>query len=53
MAKKNKIRKLTDEQYLAYIAGLKNDASLFSPTGELIVPDAFVKTEKNEEKQGD
>ena len=45
MAKK-KIAKLTDEQYLAYIAGLKeNTASLVDSDGELIVPDAFVKND--------
>lgn len=27
MGKKSKIKKLTDEQYLAYIAGLKGDAA--------------------------
>lgn len=53
MSKKNKIKKLTDEQYLAYIAGLKDDASLFSADGELIVPDAFVRREEKENTQGD
>jgi hypothetical protein len=38
MAKKNKIRKLTDEQYNAYIATLKDDPALYSPKGEF-VPD--------------
>ena len=46
MAKK-KIAKLTDEQYLAYIAGLKeNTASLVDSDGELIVPDAFVNNKE-------
>ena len=50
MAKK-KIIKLTDEQYLQYIMGLKDDAALFDKDGEVVVPDAFTKTE--EETKGD
>ena len=36
MGKKRKIKKITDEQYLAYIAGLKDDpapAALFDSDG--------------------
>ena len=52
MGKKNKIKKITDEQYLQYIAGLKNDAALFSADGEMLIPDTFgKKTESEEEKQ--
>lgn len=47
---KKKIRKLTDEQYNEYIAGLKNTAALFSPDGSMIVPDAFEKSEPNDKK---
>ncbi|MCH5148696.1 MAG: hypothetical protein J1G05_04975 [Clostridiales bacterium] len=47
MAKKTKIKKLTDEQYYAYIMGLKNNAALFDASGDVIVPDAFTKDEKD------
>lgn len=40
MAKK-KIAKLTDEQYFAYIMGLKEAPAFFDADGKLIVPDAF------------
>lgn len=40
MAKK-KIKKLTDEQYYAYIAGLKDTAALFNADGDMLVPDSF------------
>lgn len=49
--KKNKIAKITDEQYLQYIAGLKNDAALFSATGELTVPNAFDKSDKKDDEK--
>lgn len=43
--KKNKIAKLTEEQYYAYIAGLKDDgangAALFDSNGDIIVPSPF------------
>lgn len=39
--KKNKIPKLTEEQYYAYIAGLKDDAALFNSNGDMIVPSPF------------
>lgn len=48
MGKKTKVKRITDEQYLAYIAGLKNDAALFDAKGEMLVPDTFV-TEQQEE----
>lgn len=49
--KKNKVAKLTEEQYFAYIAGLKSDAALFGPDGEMVIPSPFKGEEnKNEEK---
>ena len=47
MAKKNKIKKLTDEQYYAYIMGLKNNAALFDASGDVIVPDVFTEDKKD------
>ena len=51
MAKKTKIKKLTDEQYYAYIMGLKNNAALFDANGDVIVPDAFTEDEKKDDGQ--
>ena len=49
--KKKKIAKITEEQYFAYIAGLKeNDAALVTPDGDLLIPDEF-KQSDNGEKQ--
>lgn len=54
MGKKNKIKKITDEQYLQYIAGLKNGAALFNSNGDLSVPDEFAKNpDDNPEKSGE
>lgn len=50
MAKKTKIKKLTDEQYYAYIMGLKNNATLFDANGDVIVPDAFTNDEKDSDE---
>lgn len=50
--KKNKIAKLTEEQYFAYIAGLKNEPALFDASGKMIVPTPFNR-DKEERKQGD
>ena len=47
MAKKTKIKKLTDEQYYAYIMGLKDSAALFDASGNVVVPDTFTKEEKD------
>jgi len=55
MGKKRKIKKITDEQYLAYIAGLKDDpapAALFDGDGNMAVPEVFVK-EQPDKKRGD
>lgn len=49
MGKRHKVKKLTDEQYFAYVAGLKENAALFDMDGELLVPDAFT----HEERDGD
>ena len=54
MCKKNKIKKKTDEQYLQYIAGLKNGAVLFNSNGDLSVPAAFsVNKDDESSKQGE
>lgn len=45
--KKNKIAKLTEEQYFAYIAGIENDAALFGADGKMIVPAPFDSEENN------
>lgn len=39
--KKNKIAKLTEEQYFAYIAGLKNEAAIFDSNGDMLIPSQF------------
>lgn len=55
MGKKRKVKKITDEQYLAYIAGLKDDpapAALFDTNGDMAVPEAYVH-ECPEKKCGD
>ena len=55
MGKKNKIKKITDEQYLQYIAGLRDDpnpAALLDDDGNLAVPDSYVH-EVPEKKLGD
>ena len=55
MGKKNKIKTITDEQYLAYIAGLKDDpapAALFDADGKMAVPEAYTR-ERTEKKRGD
>ena len=45
--KKNKIAKLTEEQYYAYIAGLKNDAALFDANGDMLIPSPFNSDDEN------
>ncbi|MDE5943470.1 MAG: hypothetical protein K2H30_04595 [Clostridia bacterium] len=47
--KKNKIAKLTEEQYVAYIAGLKNTAAIVNPDGSMLIPDGL-KKEKDGKK---
>lgn len=50
--KKNKIPRLTDEQYNLYIAGLRNNettneaAPFFDDEGNLIVPEQFTSDDK-------
>ena len=41
--KKNKIAKLTEEQYVAYIAGLKNTAAIVNTDGSVLIPDGLKK----------
>lgn len=50
MAKKTKIKKLTDDQYYAYIMGLKDSAALFDANGEVVVPDVFADNEKDKDE---
>ena len=45
--KKNKVLKITEEEYFAYVAGLKNDAALFAADGKLLVPQPFNPKEKD------
>ena len=39
MAKKKKVRRLTDEQYNAYITSLKYDPASYNADGSRVVPD--------------
>ena len=50
--KKRKIRKLTDEQYNAYIATLKDEPALYSANGKTVVPPE-IDMRKDDKKQGD
>ncbi len=46
---KKRVKKITDQQYLQYIAGLREDeAALFDMNGELLVPDVFTHEERGE-----
>jgi hypothetical protein len=38
---KHKVKKLTDEQYNAYIAFLKDNAAIYSPDGGVVTPPPF------------
>lgn len=49
---KKKVRKLTDEQYNAYIAALKDDAALYNADGSILVPEQ-IDEKQNEKKQGE
>ena len=52
MSKKSKVKKLTDEQYNAYITSLKYDAASYNADGSRVVPDELdVHDEKR--RQGD
>lgn len=46
--KKNKITRLTDEQYYAYLAGLRQEPALFGADGKMIVPSPFDKSDNTE-----
>ena len=50
MAKKNKIKKLTDDQYYAYIMGLRDNAALFDYKGDVTIPDAFENSENGSDE---
>ena len=50
---KNKVRKLTDEQYNEYIAVLRNDAALYMADGRQFVPDEIAPEKRKEIKKGD
>ena len=49
--KKKRIAKLTEEQYFAYIAGLKNDAALFDSNGDILIPSEYASDKSDEEKK--
>jgi hypothetical protein len=46
-SKKQKIPKISEQQYNAYIAALRGDAALYNPDGSLVVPPAL-QPEKEE-----
>ncbi len=46
--KKNKIAKLTEEQYVAYIAGLKDGSVPFNSNGDLFIPEQFKRDGEKE-----
>lgn len=52
MSRKNKVRKLTDEQYNAYITSLKYDAASYNADGSRVVPDELAD-EDGGDAQGD
>lgn len=45
--KKNKVARITEEQYYAYIAGLKDDAALFDAKGDMLIPSPFNADDEN------
>ncbi len=49
---KSKVRKLTDEQYNAYITSLRDDPALYMPDGTAFVPDE-INPKEDDAKQGD
>ncbi len=49
---KNKVRKLTDEQYNEYIATLKDDPALYNADGSVFVPEQ-IDNKRSEKKQGE
>lgn len=49
---KNKVRKLTDEQYNAYISTLKENAAIYNADGSTFVPKEY-DAPKEETKKGD
>lgn len=49
---KSKVRKLTDEQYNAYITSLRDDPALYMPDGSAFVPDE-INPKEDDNKQGE
>lgn len=49
---KKKVKKLTDAQYIAYIAALRDDPASYNPDGHQYVPEEIYPHGK-EKKQGD
>jgi hypothetical protein len=47
---KHKVRKLTDEQYNAYISTLKSDAALYNSDGTPFVPKQISKKSEKDVK---
>ena len=47
--KKKKIPKLTEEQYIAYISTLRENAALYCANGEEFVPETLRKEEKKKD----
>ena len=50
--KKRKVPRLTDEQYNAYIATLKENAALYDADGKVFVP-TEIDVRKPQKKQGE
>ena len=50
--KKNKIGKLTEEQYFAYIACLKNEGAVFDNEGKMLIPSQFKSDDKENNNKG-
>ncbi len=51
--KKNKVPKITEEEYYAYVSGLKNEASLFSADGKITVPSPLLIDKERKPKHKD
>ena len=47
--KKNKIHKITEQQYLQYIAGLKDEAPIVNTDGDILIPESFKDDENKSE----
>lgn len=49
MKKRKKMPKLNDEQYVAYIMSLKDDAPLYNTDGDMVVPDSLRGADEEED----